>query len=140
MELILARTGDADRDYLQLALRREMGKVRTMFRVNQPEPGATASSDRLARAIRAAVDRGVEGLIVEPRDEPAVIDAVYHAVGRGVAVLLLDRAIPPRDGKTIPRVEFVAVDDVCRQIARGPSWRPNRNFHRHSARSGRRPP
>jgi hypothetical protein len=129
VEFILARPANADRDYLELALRREMGKGRIMFRANQPEPGESASAPRLAGAIRSAVDRGVAGLIVEPLDDPAVIDALYDAEGRGVAVLLLDGAIPPRNGKTIPRVEFVAVDDVCRQIAED-VLEANRNFHR----------
>ncbi len=117
VELILARPGNADRDYLELAMRREMGKDRIMFRINQPDPGESASAGRLAGAIRSAVDRGVAGVIVEPLDDPAVIDALYDADSRGVAVLLLDRAIPPRNGKTIPRVEFVLIDDVGRQIA-----------------------
>ena len=117
VELILARPGNADRDYLQLALRREMGKGRIMFHPVQPDPGTSASPAWLAGSIRSAVHRGVAGLIVEPLDDPAVIDALYDADGRGVALLLLDRAIPPRNGKTIPRVEFVFIDDVGRRIA-----------------------
>jgi ABC-type sugar transport system substrate-binding protein len=116
VELVLARPANTDREFLQQALRREMGKGRIIFRVDQPESGASASPSRLAGAIRAAVARGVAGLIVEPLEDPAVIDALYDADRRGVAVLLLDQSIPPRDGKTIPRIEYATIADVGRQI------------------------
>jgi hypothetical protein len=116
VELLLARPADPDRQYLALALRRELGKVRTIFRMTQPESDLPFSPKEQADAIRAAVGRGVAGLVVEPREEPAVVDALYEAVGRGIAVLLLDRTVPARGGKTIPRVEFVGFADVGRQI------------------------
>jgi ABC-type sugar transport system substrate-binding protein len=116
VELILARPPDSDREYLALALRRDLGRVRTIFRLTKPDSGAAFSPREQADAIRAAVGRGVAGLVVEPSEEPAVVDALYDAVGRGVAVLLLDRPVPPRGGKTIPRVEFTGFADVGRQI------------------------
>jgi ABC-type sugar transport system substrate-binding protein len=129
VELILARPPDTDRDYLALALRRELGKARIMFRLTQPDSGAASSPEQVAPAIRAAVGRGVAGLIVEPLEDPAVIDALYDAAGRGVAVLLLDRSVPARDGKTIPRIEYVAVADVGRQIVED-VLEADRSFHR----------
>jgi ABC-type sugar transport system substrate-binding protein len=116
VELILARPADSDREYLALALRRDLGRVRTIFRVTKPESGAAFSPGEQADAIRTAVGRGVAGLVVEPSEEPAVVDALYDAVGRGVAVLLLDRPVPARGGKTIPRVEFTGFAEVGRQI------------------------
>jgi ABC-type sugar transport system substrate-binding protein len=70
----------------------------------------------MAGAIKAAADRGVAGLIVEPRDEPVVVDSLYDALGRGIAVLLLDRPVPARGGRTIPRVEYTGMDDAGRQV------------------------
>jgi ABC-type sugar transport system substrate-binding protein len=116
VELILARPADTDREYLAIALRRELGKDRTIFRLTQPESGASFSPEQLADAIRAAVGRGVAGLVVEPREQPAVVDALHEAVGRGVAVLLLDRAVPARGGRSIPRVEFTGFADVGPRI------------------------
>jgi hypothetical protein len=55
-------------------------------------------------------------LVVEPIDDPVVVDALYDAVGRGVAILLLDRPVPARGGKSISRVEFVGFDDVGRKV------------------------
>jgi ABC-type sugar transport system substrate-binding protein len=58
-----------------------------------------------------------------------VVDALYDAVNRGVPVLLLDRAVPPRGGKTIPRVEFTGFADVGRQIVED-VLEADRNFKR----------
>lgn len=116
VELILARPSNADRDYLQLALRRELGKARLIFRVIQPDSPGAGTPAWLASAIRAAVDRGIAGLIVEPLEDPVVYDAMYDALNRGVAVLALDAAPPARGGKTIPRVAYVAIADVGREI------------------------
>jgi ABC-type sugar transport system substrate-binding protein len=116
VELILARPANDDRAYLAQALRRELGKVRIPMRLIEPDSPERSSPEALAGAIRAAADRGVAGLIVEPRDEPVVIDALYDALGRGSAVLLLDHSIPARDGRTIPRVEYTGLADAGRQI------------------------
>lgn len=56
------------------------------------------------------------GLIVEPLDDPAVTDAISDAANRGIAVLLLDRPVPVRGGKPIPRVEYTGLADAGRQI------------------------
>lgn len=132
VELILARPADTDRQYLIVALRRELGLIRSVFRLDEPEPGQGASPARLAGAIRSAVGRGVSGLLVEPLDDPAVVDALYEANGRGVAVLLLDRPVPPRDGRTLPRVEYQAIADIGGQIA-ADCLEADRSYHRTSS-------
>jgi ABC-type sugar transport system substrate-binding protein len=116
VELILARPADSDRQYLALALRNALGKIPMSFRLAQPESGAPFSPQELADAIRAPVGRGVAALVIEPREEPAVVDALHDAVDRCVAVLLLDRTVPSRGGRTIPRIEFAGFADVGRQI------------------------
>jgi hypothetical protein len=116
VELILASPGDTDRIYLDQVLRRELAKERIPLRLTQPDSAARSSPDDLARAIRAAAARGAAGLIVEPRDEAAVLDALYDAIGRGLAVLLLDRSVPARGGKTIPRVEYTGFAEIGRKI------------------------
>jgi len=116
VELILARPGDGDRLYFDQVLRRELAKARIPLRLTQPGSVERSSPEELAAAIRAAVGRGAVGLVVEPRDEAPVVDALYEAVDRGVAVLLLDRPVPARGGKTIPHVEYTAFADVGRRI------------------------
>jgi ABC-type sugar transport system substrate-binding protein len=116
VELILARPPDADRLYFEQVLRRELAKVLIPLRCNQPDPQKRSSPEDLAGAIRAAVSRGVAGVVIEPSDEAVVIDALYDAVGRGVAVLLLDRPVAVRGGKSMHWVEYTAFADVGRQI------------------------
>jgi ABC-type sugar transport system substrate-binding protein len=116
VELILARPANDDRVYLTQALRRELGKALIPLQVSVPDSPEKSSPEALAATIRAAADRGVAGLIVEPRDDPAVIDALYDALGRGCAVLLLDRPVPARGGKAIPRVEYTGLAEAGRQI------------------------
>ncbi len=86
------------------------------MRLSEPDQAKESSPERIAGAIRAAVGRGAAGLIVEPDDNAVVVDALYEAVGRGVAVLLLDRPVPARGGKSIPHVEFIGFADVGRQV------------------------
>jgi ABC-type sugar transport system substrate-binding protein len=117
VELILDGPANSDRMYFEQVLRGDLAKSRIPLRRPQTDPPESSSGGDLAGAIRAAVGRGAAGLIVEPRDEPAVIRALLEAVDRGVAVLLLDRPVPARSGKTtIPHVEFVGFSDVGRQI------------------------
>jgi ABC-type sugar transport system substrate-binding protein len=117
VELILARAPDPDRIYLEQALRRETGKARIVFRIVEPKSAETEKDQvqprpfpaaRVAEAIRGAIGHGISGLIVEPVDDPAVVDALYQARGRGVSVLTLDRAVPPRGGQTIPFVRYTS--------------------------------
>ncbi len=116
VELILTRPADPDRDYLALSLRRELGKIPTILRMPPPGSGGSLTPKEQADAIRAAVGRGVAGLIVEPIEDPAVVDALHEAAGRGVSVLLLDRPVPARGGRAFPRVEFTSFADVGRRI------------------------
>jgi ABC-type sugar transport system substrate-binding protein len=116
VELILAKPANDDRAYLARALRRELGKALILFRRAEPDSPERSSPAALTSAIKSAVDRGVAGLIVEPLDDPAVVDALYDALGRGSVVLLLDRPVPTRDGRTIPRVEYTGIADAGRQI------------------------
>jgi hypothetical protein len=118
VELILAQPPDSDRSLLEQLLRIELAKHLIPFRFDQPDPQKQSSPQDLAGAIRAAVDRGIAGLIVEPREEAVVIDALYDAVDRGVAVVVLDRPVPARGDKTIPRVEYTNFADVGQQIVR----------------------
>ncbi len=129
VELILGQPADTDRQYLIVALRRELGVMRMVFRIDEPQAGQAVSPARLASAIRSAAGRGISGLLVEPLDVPAVVDALYEAAGQGVAILLLDRAVPPRDGRSIPRVQYQAIADVGEQIA-SEVLEADRSFHR----------
>jgi ABC-type sugar transport system substrate-binding protein len=116
VELILARPPDPDRVYFDSVLRHELAKALIPLRLTQPDSQKPSSAEDLARAIRTAVGRGIAGLVVEPIEEAVAIDALYDAVDRGVPVLLLDRSVPARGGKTIPRVEYTAFAEVGRQI------------------------
>jgi ABC-type sugar transport system substrate-binding protein len=118
VELILAQPPDSDRVLFDQVLRIELAKVLIPLRLTQLDPNKRSSSEDLAGAIRAAVGRGVTGLVVEPSEEAIVIDALYDAVDRGVAVVLLDRPVRARGGKSIPHVEYTDFADVGRQIVR----------------------
>ncbi len=131
VELILARPANDDRVYLDHLLRQDLATFRIPVRLTQPDPQKRSSPEDLAGAIRAAVSRGVAGLVVEPTEDEVVVNALYEAVGRGVAVLLLDRPVPARGGKSIPLIEYTAFDDVGRQLVTaaleaGPSFKPAR--------------
>jgi ABC-type sugar transport system substrate-binding protein len=118
VELILAPPLDSDSALLEQVLRIELAKVLIPLRFTQPDSQKRSPAEDLAGAIRAAVGRGVAGLVVEPRDEAVVLDALYDAVDRGVAVVLLDRPVPTRGGKSIPHVEYTEFADVGRQIVK----------------------
>ena len=85
----------------------------------QPESAVTFSPAALANEIRAAVGRGASGLMVEPMDDPAVVDALYEAVDQGMAVLLLDRQVATRGGKSIPFIRYGAIPESGRRIVNG---------------------
>jgi len=125
VELILAKAPDSDRLYLAQAQRREMGKAKIVFRTVEPKPLETDPNAnrppsftpaQLAEAIRKAVEHGASGLIVEPLEDPAVLDALYEADGRGVAVLLLDRPVAPRAGKSLHTIRYASFAEPGRQI------------------------
>ena len=116
IELLLAHSVDADRYYLVQVLRREAGNAKTAFRLVQPESGTSFSPVVLAKEIRAAVGRGASGLIVEPVEDPAVVDALHEAVDQGLAVLSLDRPVASRGGKSIPCMRYGAFSESGREI------------------------
>jgi ABC-type sugar transport system substrate-binding protein len=123
VELILARTADDNRMYLTQCLRRDLGKATIVFRSGGPtargevpKPVQPYAAGELAQTIRAAVARGVSGLIVEPIEDPAVLDALYDAENQGVRVLLLDQPVAPRGGKSIPCIQYVSFTEAGRQI------------------------
>ncbi len=95
------------------------------FRLVQPESGNSFSAVALAKEIRAAIGRGVSGLIVEPLEDPAVVDALYEAVDQGMAVLLLDRPVASRGGKSIPCIRYGAFPESGRKSSRTPSRPPS---------------
>ncbi len=116
VEMILARPPDGDRVYLEQLLRSELGNARIPLRLTQPDSHKPRSSSELAAAIKGAVARGAAGLIVEPSEDPEVVDALYQAAGQRIGVVSLDRPVPPRGGMSIPWVEFTGFSEVGRQI------------------------
>jgi ABC-type sugar transport system substrate-binding protein len=125
VELILATPPSVDRIILEQTLRREAGRAKMAFRTVKPEalrePSQHATPRplnpaELAEAIAAAVARGAAALIVEPNLDPGVVDALYQARAYGVAVLLLDRPVPPRGGQSIPWITFASFAGPGREI------------------------
>ncbi len=89
------------------------------FRLVQPEMGASFEPEILAKEIREAVGRGASALLVDPIQEPVVVDALHAAVERGTAVLLLDRPVASRKGRSIPFIRYGPIPDAGAQIVRG---------------------
>jgi ABC-type sugar transport system substrate-binding protein len=119
VELILAKPPNPGRVYLALALRRDLGKATMSLRYTKPESGQLLSPEQMAGAIRTAIGRGSAALIVEPVDDPTVLDLLYEAQARGTKVLLLDRPVPPRGGKSIPLLTYQSFDKPGQQIVEG---------------------
>ena len=116
IELLLAHPADSDRNYLIKVLRREVGKAKMVFRLVEPESGTSFPATALAKQIRAAVDRGASGLIVEPIGDAAVDDGLHEAVDQGMAVLSLDNPIASRGGQSIPYIRHGPLADSGREI------------------------
>jgi ABC-type sugar transport system substrate-binding protein len=116
VELILAKPPNPGRMYLAIALRRDLGKATMSLRYTKPESGQPLSPEQMAGAIRTAIGRGSAALIVEPIDDPTVLDLLYEAQSRGRKVLLLDQPVPPRGGKSIPMITYQPFDKPGRQI------------------------
>jgi ABC-type sugar transport system substrate-binding protein len=116
IELVLAKPPNRERVYLTQSLRRDAGKAKMLLRVTNPERGQPPSPERMAAAIRAAIERGSMALIVEPMDDPTVLELLYKAQAHGTPVLLLDRPIPPRAGKSIPCIRYEPFEKLGRQI------------------------
>ena len=116
IEMILAHHSDDDRHFLAMIMRRDAGKAKLSFRIAEPESGKSFSPGELAGAIRAAVEHGTAGLVVEPVEGPAVVDALHEAVEQGIPVLLLDRPIAPWGGKSIPCVRYTGYAEAGKQI------------------------
>jgi ABC-type sugar transport system substrate-binding protein len=116
VELILAKPPNPGQMYLAIALRRDLGKATMSLRYTKPEPGQVLSPDQMAGAIRTAIGRGSAALIVQPIDDPKVLDLLYEAQLRGTKVLLLDQPVPPRDGQSIPFLTYQPFDKPGRQI------------------------
>jgi hypothetical protein len=115
-ELILAKPPNPDRIYLTSALRRDAGRAKMLIRISQPAPGESSSPERLAKAISLATVRGSAALIIEPIDDPAVLDQIDEAQSKGLAILLLDRPLRPRGGKSIPVLRYESFEKLGRQI------------------------
>ncbi len=116
IELLLAHGADDDRHFLAQILRRESGKAKIVFRIVAPETGKSFSPVELAGAIRAAVEHGTAGLVVEPVEDAAVVDALHEAVEKGLPVLLLDRPLASRGGKSIPCIRYTGYAEAGKQI------------------------
>lgn len=116
VELILVKTPTPERVYLAQALRRDLGNAKMLLRYTKPEAVQKLSPEQLAAAIRTAIGRGSAALLVEPIDDPTVLDRLYEAQSRGMKVLLLDQPIPPRSGKSIPVFCYQSFSKPGRQI------------------------
>ncbi|MBV8488303.1 MAG: substrate-binding domain-containing protein [Planctomycetaceae bacterium] len=117
VELLLARPANLDRLYLEKYLRRDAGLNKCTFRSEMPEENEPSGPERLAREIRAAVDRTTGVLIVEPIDAPAVRDALHEAEAKGLSIVLLDAPLPSLSpGKSYPYVAFQPIAPVSRKL------------------------
>ena len=75
------------------------------------------SAASLAQAIRAAIARGAGALIVEPIDAPEVRQALGEAEAKGLAIVILDVAIPSSSpGKSYPRLTFKGFTEGGRKL------------------------
>jgi ABC-type sugar transport system substrate-binding protein len=116
VEVVLAHPPIDDRRYIIQVMRQVAGRNKIAFRSSQPEEGEEASAARLASKIHEAVNQGADGLLVEPIDDPQVIQELDAARARGVAVLLLDRSLKGADGKLFPGIGFGSFEEAGKQL------------------------
>ena len=80
VELLLARSADPDRSYVEQVLRRDTGAKKCAFRVVSPKEGEPMSPEQLASEIRTAANRSTGALILEPIDDPEVREALRGGI------------------------------------------------------------
>jgi ABC-type sugar transport system substrate-binding protein len=112
--LVLTHPPDSDHLLLADVLWREAGKARLPFRVVKPNPKEPKFAEQRNEAISAAL--AGDALIVELDDDPAFIQALYDASARGVAILSIDRPIPPRGDKAYAWITYEPFAETGRQI------------------------
>lgn len=120
VELIVSQPPDVDRLYLEQFLRRDVGVQKFAFRSTKPEKDTPMSPEAVARAIRAAIDRGAGAIIIEAIDAPEVREALREAESQGIAIVLLDVAVPSSSpGKPYPRIVFKGFEEKGRRLVEG---------------------
>jgi ABC-type sugar transport system substrate-binding protein len=117
VELILSQPPNIDRLYLEQFLRRDCGVKMCGFRCIKPEKAEAMTPAELAKAIRAAANRGTGAVVLEPIDAPEVQEAVRDALNNGTAIVLLDRPLPSSSpGSPLPVVAVKGFADAGKKI------------------------
>jgi ABC-type sugar transport system substrate-binding protein len=136
VELLLANPRIFDRAFMVMAFRREAGKALLSIRYDEPTTAVSPASvaERMAGEIREAMKRGAAGLIVEPIDDPTVIDLLYQAQANGLAVLTLHHPVPTRSGKTIPCVVYEKLEPFGAELVKFTLEAARLNLHPDNGR------
>ena len=118
VELILAGDVVDDRLSWEQAARLEASNAKAIFTVARITNADPAS--KMAELIRDAMKRGISALVVEPVEGSEFVEAVNDARDQGVAVVVLDKAVPGRDpSKTYPTVIYTAFEEPARRLIEG---------------------
>ena len=115
IEMVLAAPPSNERVLWEGTVRREAGVERIIFSSSRPETGAPAA--RQAELIRAAGDRKPSALIVEPADDPEVVEALKAVRDAGTPVVLLHRGVDAKDaGKAFPVVTYSPFPAAAKEL------------------------
>ncbi|MFO0908853.1 MAG: substrate-binding domain-containing protein [Isosphaeraceae bacterium] len=115
--LIMAGEAHPDQATWELAGRQEAGRRKVILVIEKLDPKAPPS-EQANRIREVARNSGTSALIVEPADDPSVAAALNDVSAAGKPVVLLERAVPPRDPRTrFGLVRYEPFEPVARQAA-----------------------
>jgi ABC-type sugar transport system substrate-binding protein len=104
-----------DHEVWEQAARLEAARAKVIFVVTRPSPGDPPA--RQAELIRDAAASKTSALLVDPADDPKVVEALNDARAGGTTVVLIGRRVPDRDpAKPLARATFVPIEEPARRL------------------------
>ncbi|MGE3820342.1 MAG: substrate-binding domain-containing protein [Isosphaeraceae bacterium] len=105
IQFIIAPRRTPDRQNWINTVRQEAGRAKAIVLVDRPEP--TDPPARQVEMIRKAITRDVDALLVEPMDDPEVLQALGEVHAKGIPLVVIGPKRPiesPQEGKPAPLV------------------------------------
>ncbi len=112
--VILPASGPVELEVWEQAARRQEATERALVEISRLKPGEPAAKQ--VDLIKEAVAKGNSAIVILAEDPAAVAPALVDARSAGVAVVLLDRAVPV-EGKPFPLVQYEPERESARKLA-----------------------